>query len=73
MGIPETTAEYPSTFDYRLCVRKGWFTEHDGTYSKDGLHLNMRGAAALWKGFLENAGGWHWETVFKLGGKGGAY
>ena len=23
--------------------------------------------------FLESSGGWHWETAFKLGGKGGAY
>ena len=44
------------------------FEQGDGLFSKEGLHLNKRGAAVLGKGFLRDLG-----DVIKLGGKGGAY
>ena len=60
--------------------RGGWVSEHvgtfligpDGLFSKDVLHLNKRvRCGCSWERFLESSGGWDWETVFKLGGKGG--
>ena len=59
-----TTAEFPSTSGCRLCQVEGvgflnmWehFEQGDGLFSKDGLHLNKRGAAVLGKGFLRALG-----------------
>ena len=58
--LPAIVVMSPSVNTFKNRLDKHWSTKHFlydyGLFSKDGLHLNKRGAAVLGKGFLRALG-----------------